>query len=242
MSAGEDYAWLYDLAPGEGDPAALAALAERLVGDDKRAAATVAYDRSFGLDPDDEHVAAARAALLDTFAVREHPLRFRYVPGGTYAIGSADGDPDERPVHLVRLSPFWLGETPISWSAYCALLGWAPPPHGVPLGPDDRWGGFMLDETNKIRLQYCEDATSRAGDWHAHAGGELADLFGTPPRVLQAPELDGVAHAVRHREGDRDSRPAPPTRCAPTAHSSTSDQPSRPGPGRRLTRLLPTRR
>jgi formylglycine-generating enzyme len=30
------------------------------------------------------------------------------VPGGDYTIGSADGDPDEQPVHHVRLDPFYL--------------------------------------------------------------------------------------------------------------------------------------
>jgi formylglycine-generating enzyme required for sulfatase activity len=51
---------------------------------------------------------------------------------------------------------------------------------------------FHLFQANKIRLQYCEDATARARDWHAHApehdwrkGEETVSsrvLFGTPQR------------------------------------------------------------
>ena len=59
------------------------------------------------------------------------------------------------------------------------------------MSEDFHWN---VREENKIRLQYCEDATTHAGDWHAHAPrhnwqnmgtGELTDswtLFGKPPR------------------------------------------------------------
>jgi formylglycine-generating enzyme len=178
-----DYAWLSDLKPGEGEAAALVSLAERLVRRGEREAAAVAYDRAYGMTHGDDFVAAARAQLLSTFAVRERGLRFRYVHGECYVMGSLDGDPDERPVHVVRLSPFWLSETPISWSAYCSLMGWLPPPAGQPEREElEREAAFMLSEANKIRMQYCEDATTTAGDWHAHAGGDLELLFGRPPR------------------------------------------------------------
>ena len=100
-------------------------------------------------------------------------------------MGSYGGDPDEQPVHRVRLGAFWLSDTPVSWSAYCALLGWRRPPDGQPdaeavpgEGNSDR-GRFMLHEANKIRLQYCEDATVQASDWHAHA---RLPIFGSPHR------------------------------------------------------------
>lgn len=194
MSA-DDYAWLRELEPGEGDAAGLRRLAERLVAKGDAEAAATAYDRAYGLAPDDGELAAARARLLDSLAVVEHGLRFRYVPAGCYAMGSPDGDPDEQPLHLVRLDAFWLTDTPVSWSAYCALLGWQRPPAGQPdpdhplpteanAVPADDDGfdrhRFMLNEANKIRLQYCEDATVRASDWHAHAG---ISVFGWPRRA-----------------------------------------------------------
>ena len=109
-----------------------------------------------------------RGEVLDSLAVSEHGLRFRYIPAGSYLMGSADGDPDEQPVHVVRLEAFWLTSEPVSWGAYCELLDWLPPPSGYPWEWDsevvegfqpDR---FHLQEENKIRLQYCEDLGTEA--------------------------------------------------------------------------------
>jgi formylglycine-generating enzyme required for sulfatase activity len=190
MIVGE-YAWLYDLEPGEGDAASLAALAERLQAEGAIEAAATTADRAYGLAPDDAALAARRAELLSSLAVRAHGLHFRYIPGGCYLMGSLQGDPDERPVHVVRLRPFWLSDTPVSWAAFCDLAGWMPPPAGAPARDKPEAAKpeaaefdavrFHLREANKIRLQYCEDATTRATDWHAHAGA-LKDIFGAPRR------------------------------------------------------------
>ncbi|WP_119729258.1 SUMF1/EgtB/PvdO family nonheme iron enzyme [Thermomonospora amylolytica] len=172
-----------------GDPRELLALARELEAAGDRHRAATAYDRAHGLDPADPEIAEARAALLDSLAVVEHGITFRYVPGGTFLMGSETGEPDERPVHPVRLPHYWLSEAPISWAAYCALMDCEPPPDGSPRGGDDDFGFFL---ENKIRLQYCEDATTRAVDWHAHAAPhkwysgdreiDSRDIFGTPPR------------------------------------------------------------
>jgi formylglycine-generating enzyme required for sulfatase activity len=72
-------------------------------------------------------------------------------------------------------------------------MGWEPPPRSCPRagdprpGPGPKRGGldatFYLHEENKIRRQYCEDATVRALDWHAHdPTGQLKTHFGVPPR------------------------------------------------------------
>lgn len=53
------------------------------------------------------------------------------VPGGTFRMGSAAGRPDERPVHVVCVSPFRLGRTPVTRTQYEPFLadrGAAPPP------------------------------------------------------------------------------------------------------------------
>jgi formylglycine-generating enzyme len=141
-----------------------------------------ALDRAHGLDPADVQVAERRAECLDELAVSEHGLVFRYVPAGTFLMGSAGGDADERPVHPVRLGHYWLTDTPVSWTAYCRLMGWNPPPRGTPDRSD-----FGLNQETKIRLQYCESETEGAGDWHAHdPGGGMAALFGKPPRKDQS--------------------------------------------------------
>ncbi|MBC6460200.1 formylglycine-generating enzyme family protein [Actinomadura sp. HBU206391] len=164
---------------------------------DLRAAAT-AYDQAHLLAPSDAEVTDARRSLLDQMAIKEHGIIFRYVPAGTFLMGSDTGEPDERPVHPVRLGDYWLAETPVSWATYCDLMGWEPPPAGHPEQiPEKGHGrvppGFILHEANKIRLQYCEDETTRALDWHAHTsphewtGGDgekvgSRTMFGEPER------------------------------------------------------------
>lgn len=153
---------------------------------DVRTAAS-AIDEAYGRDPLDPTLAAQRRELLDGLAVEEHGIRFRYIPAGTFLMGSEHGDPDERPVHPVTLDEFWLAETTMSWSLFCELSGWEPPPAGRPreAPPHDGPGLnpiFHLHQEDKIRLQYCEDSTLEAYDWHAHVP-DAPPMFGRPPRT-----------------------------------------------------------
>jgi hypothetical protein len=66
--------------------------------------------------------------VLDALAVAEHGIVFRYVPAGTFTMGSVDGDPDEAPLHEVVLPGFWMSDVPLSWSVCARLLGWPEPP------------------------------------------------------------------------------------------------------------------
>jgi formylglycine-generating enzyme required for sulfatase activity len=196
----------------EGDAARFAKLADELERRGQLNLAATAYDRALGLGD----VNAARTRLLDSLAVHEHGMLFRYVPAGSFLMGSADGDPDEQPAHVVQLSEFWISETPISWAAYCHLMGWQAPPAGCPIQPPEprnvvrkfirrlfgrrteeppkfRADFFALHQENKIRLQYCEDKTTRACDWHAHEPDQVwtnsdgrkttsREVFGRVPR------------------------------------------------------------
>ena len=38
----------------------------------------------------------------------------RWIPGGTFAMGSEDFYPEERPVHRVAVDGFWMDETPVT--------------------------------------------------------------------------------------------------------------------------------
>jgi formylglycine-generating enzyme required for sulfatase activity len=52
---------------------------------------------------------------------REHEesgIVFVRICGGTFTMGSADGDPDEKPAHPVTLSDFWIGKTEVSNGQY----------------------------------------------------------------------------------------------------------------------------
>ncbi len=59
------------------------------------------------------------------------------LPGGTFRMGS-DDDPTEKPVHVVRVSPFALGRTPVTvneWNQCAAAKGCGLILQGDPAGP-----------------------------------------------------------------------------------------------------------
>ena len=47
------------------------------------------------------------------------------IPGGTFTMGSPASEPgrgaDEGPAHQVRIAPFWMGRTEITWDQYDAF-------------------------------------------------------------------------------------------------------------------------
>lgn len=186
------------------DPADAVVAADWFLEQGDREMAAAALDRAYGLNPEDPHVAAQRAAVLDELAVEEYGLRFRYVPAGTFLMGSKTGDPDERPVHPVRLEAFYMAEIPTTWAAYCRLMGWSEPPNGLEPSSDDEAGRprqdrrsfFQLHERNKIRRQYCETFTNEAIDWHAHSPNVLREQVGDEQPVSMA-EMYGLL-AGRH--------------------------------------------
>lgn len=133
-------------------------------GEDHLAAS--ALDRAYGLDPEDATCAKQRELLLNRLAVVEHGITFRYIPAGSFMMGSADGDPDERPIHVRRLDAYWIADIPTTWARYCELRGWAAPPQGFPHQTEaetwERNEQFRLANENKIRRQYCTDFTPNA--------------------------------------------------------------------------------
>lgn len=146
-------------AGAEGDPADFVVAADHFLSRGQLEPAASALDRAYGLAPDDRQIAEQRRDVLERLVVTEHDLVFRYVPAGAFMMGSRHGDPDERPVHAVTLDAFWITDVPITWSAFCDLMDWVPPPMGAPReeGGDegDRMRGFHLHEANKIRRSYC---------------------------------------------------------------------------------------
>jgi formylglycine-generating enzyme required for sulfatase activity len=195
----EQYEWILAQFEPEGDPWLLDGIARTLAEDGNLTGAAAVWDRAFGIAPELAEIRQRRQETLERLSVVEHGIRFRYVPAGPFLMGSNDGEVDERPWHPVWLKPFWLAETPVSWEAYCRLMDWEPPPSGCPREWRDNQPTTFdvtrarLDGMNRIRLQYCEDHTTRALDWHAHTPGQMwggaggqpissAELFGIPPR------------------------------------------------------------
>jgi formylglycine-generating enzyme required for sulfatase activity len=168
------------------DPSVAAVLADLALESNDKPLAASALDRACGLAPRDDGLRRLRAQVLDELAVTEHGLVFRYVPAGSFLMGSTTGDADERPVHLERLPAFWVTETCVTWADFCRLMGWAPPPDGSP--PESERDGRLWEllTDNRVRLQYCETDTLEARDWHAHAG--LADFGEVSRRSRDAPD------------------------------------------------------
>jgi formylglycine-generating enzyme required for sulfatase activity len=192
--------WLRVACGYEGNAQEYWQLARELHKEGDMANAATAYDRAFALQPSHAEISQERQSLLTQLALVEHGIRFRYIPAGSFIMGTEDGDQDELPVHAVELDDFWLAETPVSWAGYCYLMDWEMPPASCPKNYEKKTKDgeldpiFFLHEANKIRLQYCEDATLHARDWHAHAPSvgwknmstgkvmSSQDLFGVPPR------------------------------------------------------------
>jgi sulfatase modifying factor 1 len=137
--------------------------------------------------------------VLDALAVTEHGIVFRYVPAGRFTMGSVDGDPDEAPLHEVVLPGFWMSDVPLSWSVCARLLGWPEPPARpnedaiaavrAALSGRATAGSTFNDLLDfKIRLQYCENDTVRACDWHAHDPAQVWTRDGIAREVFGAPE------------------------------------------------------
>jgi len=51
------------------------------------------------------------------------------IPGGLFWMGSRAGEgyDDERPQHMVRVPPFWMGKYPVTQAQWRAVMGWLPP-------------------------------------------------------------------------------------------------------------------
>jgi formylglycine-generating enzyme required for sulfatase activity len=157
----EPYRWIAtQFEPEEGNPWLLLEIAQNLENDGDLPSAATVYDRAFGIASHIAEIRERRRDVLNRLSVVEHGLVFRYIPGGPFLMGSNQGESDERPWHPVWLSPYWMAETPISWSAYCRLMGWQSPREGgFPRDPQREAGyergRFFLSIETKLRWQYC---------------------------------------------------------------------------------------
>ncbi|MFO0549514.1 MAG: SUMF1/EgtB/PvdO family nonheme iron enzyme [Polyangiaceae bacterium] len=145
------YAWVDPLS--ESQVAELLVAADYALSNGDEHFAVAALDRAYGARPGESTIAKQRASVLDRLAFEEHGLRFRYIPGGTFLMGSNSGDPDERPIHPRRVEPFFMADTPVSYEDYCRLRGWEPPPLGMPKSPAQT--GVVAVTDIKIRRHYC---------------------------------------------------------------------------------------
>jgi formylglycine-generating enzyme required for sulfatase activity len=60
------------------------------------------------------------------WTIPDPKLELRRIPAGSFRMGSAGGDTDERPVTEVTLRQFWLGRTEVTQAQWQALMGGNP--------------------------------------------------------------------------------------------------------------------
>jgi len=98
------------------------------------------------------------------------------IPGGKFLMGSPDDDKDadfsEKPQHEVRISPFFLGRTEVTWGQYEAVTG-------------DHWGGGDANLTDKRpvhhvswldAIRFCNLLSQRDGltSYYSMVGNKVA--------------------------------------------------------------------
>ncbi len=64
------------------------------------------------------------------FTVNGVSFKMVNVAGGTFQMGSTDGDSDEQPVHNVTLSDYYIGETEVTQALWYAVMGQKPTSDG----------------------------------------------------------------------------------------------------------------
>ena len=81
--------------------------------------ATTAAKGGSGVRPDHRRDRSLEHSAVKLVRARAQPMPgMRWIPGGTFAMGSEDFYPEERPVHRVTVDGFWMDEHPVTGAEF----------------------------------------------------------------------------------------------------------------------------
>ncbi len=86
-----------------------------------------------------------------------------YVQGGTFQMGSNDGSPDEKPIHSVTVSDFYIGQYEITQKEWKALMGSNP----------SNWKGDKLPVEHvgwRLAAEFCNKKSENEGLQKCYSG------------------------------------------------------------------------
>jgi serine/threonine-protein kinase len=123
------------------------------------------------------------------------PVGMVYIPGGDIQIGRDNGEEDEKPIHTVKLNPFFIDETEVTNEQYQKFLeaaSYAPPPiWGSPRYPEGTATQPVTDVTWVDAMAYARWANKRLPteeEWEMAARGTDGRLYpwGAEPEADRA--------------------------------------------------------
>jgi formylglycine-generating enzyme required for sulfatase activity len=128
--------------------------------------------------------AVAQPALEKTFT-NTMGMEFVLIPAGTFMMGSADGDADERPLHQVTISrPFYLGKYEVTQNQWQAIMGNNPSLFrgGANLPVEQVWSTDVEEFIRRLNTKEGGEKyrlpTEAEWEYAARAGSTTAYSFG----------------------------------------------------------------